>query len=275
LRVLGDFLAGVIAWVVGDVLRVRRAHVEAAMARAGIRDVSRRARAMYRTLARGLLEFLSMMLRPESQCRRVVLPDAAISEIRARGRGAIVATAHTGNWDLAACAMAGAAPLSIVTKRLHVRLLDVLWQGARQRRGVKLLGVGGAGKEALKALRRGEFVAMLIDQAPERSRSVVRIRFLGGHAWVDLAPALMAMRARAPFVVAFPVRLRGGSHAIEVAKILEPPRTPSGSWAAHAMGEATRALERFVMDHPEQWLWMHRRWKPLPMGCTEPQGATP
>jgi KDO2-lipid IV(A) lauroyltransferase len=162
--------------------------------------------------------------------------------------------------------MARVAPLNVVTKRLHVKVLDALWQGVRRRRGVKLLAIGGAGNEAIAALRRGELVAMLIDQAPERSRAVARVRFLGAEAWVDLAPALVAMRARAPFVVAFPVRLASGSHAIEIAKILEPPETPSRSWAAHAMEEATRALEDFIVEHPEQWLWMHRRWKPLPSG---------
>jgi lauroyl/myristoyl acyltransferase len=266
LRVLTDLLARVIAWLVGDVLRVRRAHVEAAMLRAGIRDASSRAGAMYRALARGLLEFVGMILRPERHCARVELPETVISEIRSRGRGAVVATAHTGNWDLAACAMARAAPINVVTKRLHVGVLDALWQGARRRRGVRLLGVGRAGNEALSALRRGEFVAMLIDQAPERSRAVTRATFLGGDAWVDLAPALMAMRARAPLVVAFPLRLSGGAHAIEIATIVEPPAIPSRSWAARAMVEATRALEEFVLTHPEQWLWMHRRWKPLPSG---------
>lgn len=236
------------------------------MSRAGISNPAQRARAMYRTLARGLMDFLGVIFGRAAQLRRVALPDATISDLRLRGRGAIVATAHTGSWDLAACAMAHAAPLNVVTKRLHVKVLDAVWQGVRRRRGVKLLGVGAAGSEALGALRRGEFVAMLIDQAPERSRSVTRVRFLGGDAWVDLAPALMAMRARAPFVVAFPMRLPGGLHAIEVSKIVEPPAIPSRSWAAQAMEEATRALEDFVMAHPEQWLWMHRRWKPVPSG---------
>ena len=231
---------------------------------AGIVDASAAARAMYRTLARGLVEFLGLLLRPDAQCRRVALPHAAISDVRSNGRGAIVATAHTGNWDLAACAMARAVPLSVVTKRLHVRALDALWQGVRRRLGVSLLDVGSAGEAARRALGRGELVAMLIDQAPERSRAVARATFLGGGVWVDLAPALMAMRARALMVVAFPVRLTDGSHAIEISRILEPPTRPSRSWAVEAMREATRALEEFVKKHPEQWLWMHRRWKPLP-----------
>jgi KDO2-lipid IV(A) lauroyltransferase len=257
-------VTGIIASIVGDVFRVRRAHVEGAMARAGVREASPRARAMYRSLARGIVEFLGLLLNPEAQCRRVALPHDAISALRSDGRGAVVATAHTGNWDLAACAVARATPLSVVTKRLHLRTLDALWQGVRRRCGVRLLGVGTAGKEALRALGRGEFVAMLIDQAPERSRAVGRARFLGGDVWVDLAPALVAMRAQAPLVVAFPLRLTDGSHTIEVSKIAVPPARPSRSWAANTMVEATRMLEDFVLKHPEQWLWMHRRWKPLP-----------
>lgn len=219
---------------------------------------------MYRALATSLLEFLAMVSKPATVLARVAVPDSAIREIRGRGRGAVIATAHTGNWDVAACAVARAAPLSVVTKRLHVRALDAFWQGARRRRGLKLLEVGRAARGAESALRRGELVAMLIDQAPERSRGVARTTFLGDLAWVDLAPALIAMRAGSPLVIAFPRRCADGSHTIEVAKILEPPAVPSRAWATQAMLEATRALETFVMSCPEQWLWMHRRWKPLP-----------
>jgi KDO2-lipid IV(A) lauroyltransferase len=214
---------------------------------------------MYRSLARGLVELVVMVFRGPARRMSPLFPWEAIAS--SCSGGAVVATAHTGNWDLVACAVAQRAPLTVVTKRLHVRTLDAIWQGARRARGVRLVQVGDAAKEARAALRRGELVAMLVDQAPERVRGAVQTMFLGAPAWVDLAPALCAVRARVPLVVAFPRRLGDGSHTIDVEAVLAPPARPSRAWAIDAMVEATRLLEAFVRRHPEQWLWMHRRWK--------------
>jgi KDO2-lipid IV(A) lauroyltransferase len=172
----------------------------------------------------------------------------------------VVATAHTGNWDWVACGTASARPLTVITKRLSVGWLDRLWQGLRLGRGVRLVQAGGAARPALERLARGELVVTLIDQAPERRRAITRMPFLGQTAEVDLVPALLAMRARCPMLVAFAKRTEEG-HAIEVLGRLVPPERPSRDWAVGAMRQATAWLEAFVREHPEQWLWMHRRWK--------------
>jgi KDO2-lipid IV(A) lauroyltransferase len=128
-------------------------------------------------------------------------------------------------------------------------------------RGVKVIERGTAAREAAARLARGEWVVAMLDQAPERRRGVTEVCFLGELATVDLAPALLAMRARRPMVVAFPCRTATG-HGVEVLGVLTPPRHPRSAWPREAMAQATRWLEVFVRRHPEQWLWMHRRWKP-------------
>jgi KDO2-lipid IV(A) lauroyltransferase len=160
----------------------------------------------------------------------------------------------------------------VITKRLSVGWLDRVWQRLRARRGVGLAQVGSAATVAARALRRGELVAMLVDQAPDRRRAVIAVRFLGETAWVDLSPALCAARARAPLVVAFPRRLDDGTHSVEIAAVLTPPPIPRREWPPRAMTEVTRLLEAFVLSHPDQWLWMHRRWKAAP---AETGGARP
>jgi KDO2-lipid IV(A) lauroyltransferase len=231
------------------------------MARAGVGEPGRTARDMYRALARGLAELVVMALGHRQAPLPVRVPKDLMERLGQRGTGAIVATAHTGNWDLSACAVASVAPLTVVTKHLSVGWLDRLWQGTRRRQGLALVAAGGAARVVATALRRGELVAMLIDQAPERERGAVRIPFLGEPAWVDLSPALCAARARVPLIVAFPRRLEDDGHTIDVAAVIEPPARPSRRWAEDAMAQATRELESFVRRHPAQWLWMHRRWK--------------
>jgi KDO2-lipid IV(A) lauroyltransferase len=273
IRGLARFLGAVLAFLVGDVLRVRRAHVEHAMARAGVRAPRNTARAMYRSLGRGLFELMGMSLRHEGGIDSVRVPFETLAALRADGRGAVVATAHTGNWDLAACAIAAHAPLTVVTKRLSVGFLDRLWQGARRARGVRLVQAGSAARAVASALARGELVAMLVDQAPERSRGVVQVTFLGAPALVDLSPALAALRARVPLVAAFPVRDADGGHSVEIAAVIAPPSRPSRRWAEDAMTEVTRRLDAHVRRHPEQWLWMHRRWKGVPTASPADAGV--
>jgi len=256
-------LGAVLAFIVGRLLGVRRAHVVSSMVRAGIARPELVADAMYHALGRGLIELLWVAARPSRRLDDLVELSDDLRRLLAHGRGLLVATAHTGNWDLLACAAAAHVPLTVVTKRLSIRWLDRLWQTLRARRGVRLVGVGQAARAAASALARGEALAMLIDQAPERRRGVVKVEFLGSPADVDLAPALLAMRARVPLALVLAARDANGRQRAELIALCEPPSIPSRSWAERSMQELTLALETFILHNPEQWLWMHRRWKSL------------
>jgi KDO2-lipid IV(A) lauroyltransferase len=218
---------------------------------------------MYRSLGRGLFELLWMALNPRSRLDAWVPIDGeTVNSVNCvAAEGAVIASAHTGNWDLLACAAAARWPLTLVTKQLRVGLLNRLWQKARSRRGIRLVGVGQAAREGARALARRELVVMMIDQAPERRRATVVTEFLGQPARVDLAPALLAMRARVPLLAVFTRRDADGRNVAELGPLLTPPSRPSRRWAEESMIELTLALDRFVRRHPEQWLWMHRRWK--------------
>jgi Kdo2-lipid IVA lauroyltransferase/acyltransferase len=262
-KALTGWLGSVLGWIVGRVLAVRRAHVVASMRRAGVADAERTASAMYRSLGRSLFEFLWMALHPSSRLEAwVSIDDETEQRVdRASAAGAVIASAHTGNWDLLACAAASRWPLTLVTKKLSIRTLNRLWQTARSRRGIRLVGVGEAARAGAQALARGELVVMLIDQAPERERATVVTEFLGQPARVDLAPALLAQRARVPLVAVFSRRSADGRAVAELGPVIVPPQRPSRRWAEESMIELTRALDAFVRLHPDQWLWMHRRWK--------------
>ena len=259
LRACGALLGA----LVGSVLRIRRAHVDRSLARAGVVRPDAVARAMYASLGAGVCELLWVVGRPRAPLDRLVSlsPEAAAVVARRRGLGAVVATAHLGNWDLAACAVASAVPLTVVTKRLHVATLDRFWQGARAARGVRLVGARGALAAAREALAGGGFVAFVVDQAPERGSGVSRLPFLGAPALCDRAPAALAARARVPLVLALDRRLADGTHRVDVPLVLEPPPRAGAAWVEEATARVQRALEAAVLADPSQWLWMHRRWK--------------
>ncbi|HEX9294752.1 MAG TPA: lysophospholipid acyltransferase family protein [Polyangiaceae bacterium] len=252
------------AWA-GSFLRIRRRHVESSMRMAGIADPPARARAMYASLGTSLLEFLWVAGRAAPPRSRVGLTPRAAAVLQRHRDRMIVATAHTGNWDLVACAAAREhVALTIVTKRLAVRWLDEFWQRVRAAQNIELLSGDALFSRAAGALARGRAVALLIDQAPERSSAVIEASFMGQRARCDLMPALLAARTRAPLVLALGRRLADGSHEIDIPLVLEPPQTPSRDWIETTTRELTSALEDFVRIHPAQWLWLHRRWKGFP-----------
>ncbi len=221
---------------------------------------------MYRSLGRSAVEFLWLgrqHARVEAHVRIDAASLGAWRDAVARGRGVVIAASHTGNWDLAACAMAREVELLVVTKRLSIRSLDDFWQSTRAGHGVRLADACGAVDGARRALRRGGAVAMMIDQAPEGSRHAVVVEFLGRPALADRAPATLAVACGAPLVVAAGRRDDAGNHVLHVLDVIVPPDRNKRAWIGEATVAATLALDAFVRAHPDQWLWLHRRWKNL------------
>jgi len=148
----------------------------------------------------------------------------------------------------------------VITKRLSVRALDAFWQSTRAGYGVRLCEARGAMSEARAMLRSEGAVAMMIDQVPLRTEHAVVTDFFGRAAHVDKAPAALSARTGAPLVVAGAWRGPEGMHHLVVLDVLVPQHA-GPSWVAEATRASTRALERFIREHPSEWLWLHRRWK--------------
>jgi len=264
----------VIGWIAGSLLRIRRAQVEAALRSSGIPAPAPNARAMYRSLGTSAAEFLWLVGRGADARRHARVDErsrALLAAALSRGCGVVLAASHTANWDMAACAMAatlkawGAGPFLVVTKRLRARGLDRFWQEARAARGVSLAGAGDAMARVRAVLGSGGAVAMMIDQVPALPRHAVRGVVLGRPAWIDRSPATVAARHRAPLLVTAGRRDREGEHHLAVLAVFEPPKRAGRAWIDATTFAASAALDEFVRAHPDQWLWLHRRWRaPLP-----------
>ncbi len=261
-------LSAVLALLAFDVLRIRRRHVLASLARAGLDP--RDGRRVYRELGTSALEFLWLSARREVPAAELIRIEGVerYDAARALGRGVIVATAHTGNWDLAACACAARTELSVVTKRQSSPSVDAFWQGTRRARGVDLIAApdGNVLHAIRERLARGRAVALLVDQDPERTRSVVSAEFLGDVAVHDTLAATLAARSGAPIVVAFARRDQSGN-VLEIVETIEPPESADRAWIEETTRTIAARLDAFVRAHPSSWLWLHRRWKTRPLRC--------
>lgn len=268
-------LGRAVGFVAGSVLRIRRALVDEAMARAGVREPARAAAQMYASLGEGLVELLWLAGAPpprrDAAIGRVVIDGASAATLDAAcARGPVVMFAsHTGNWELAAAAAAQhlaaqGRGLAVVAKAMHARGVDAFLVRLRRRLGVRVLAPLGAFGAARRALHAGDVVVMPIDQVPDRASHGVAVPFLCGSALADRAPAMLAWRAKATVLVVAAER-DGGGHRVRLLDVIPSPARGAivnpRAWIDATTRRATAALEAFVRRSPESWLWLHRRWR--------------
>ena len=180
----------------------------------------------------------------------------------AAGKGLLVATAHLGSWEMFGAAMAQRVPLHAVVRPLrggvNARLVE-----ARERAGLRLIPARGALAAMVAAIRKNEVVAMLVDQAIGGKHTLF-VPFFGRPAAMTPALSVAALRTGAPTLVVVALR-ENGRLRFRVEGPFEVPHTGDRErdlWT-HA-ARVTAALEGIVREAPEQWLWLHRRWKLTP-----------
>lgn len=181
-------------------------------------------------------------------------------------RGVVLATGHVGNWELlnAGLSVAG-VPVTIAVRDLDDPKLDAVVTRLRTRFGSEVIVRGAtAGRELVRALAGGRAVGLLIDQDIP-SISGVFVPFFGRPAWTPSGAAMLALRARCPILPGFTHRLPDGRHKIVIGPPFDRPTegTPKDR-VVELTTATTAAVEWQVRAWPEQWVWMHRRWRTRP-----------
>jgi KDO2-lipid IV(A) lauroyltransferase len=269
-RGAGEAFASFIGWLAWS-LRIRRRialdNLRVAFPAAPAAEHRRVARAAYDSMARAMYESLTSDLRSDEEVSRAVVVDdwKGLDQLLAARKPVLIASAHLGSWEYFAQAMSRrGAVFSAVVRPLAGAFNRWLFRN-RERAGIELILQRGALRGMLKALRRGRAVVQLLDQALP-GREAVWAPFFGRPASTTPALSLAALRTGAPVYVVAAVR-EGERLRMKVEGPI--PFRPRGGLsrtaqvAAHVV-ELNAVLERLVRAHPEQWLWLHRRWKGAP-----------
>ena len=182
------------------------------------------------------------------------------------GRGVLLFSGHYGHWELVA-AMQGflGMPVALVTRPLDNPLLERMLTRLRARSGNTIIHKQGAVREMIRQLRRGGGVAIVIDQ--DARDEGVFVPFFGRPASTTPTLAWLALRTGAAVIPVFSVPRPDGSYRV----VYEPevrftPTDDRRSDVVRLTAICTSIIERWVREHPEIWLWMHRRWKTRPEG---------
>jgi len=261
-------LAGLVC---ASLFRLRRrdvdAHLEQAFPEQSPAWRARIARASYEHLGREITVLLRMSAWTEAEtARRLTLVDFEPVAAAARAdAGAILLTAHLGNWEVAGAGItAHGFPLDVVAKGMSNALVEQELFALRSRLGMGVITMSDAAGEALRALRKGRVVAMLGDQNAHRHG--VFVPFFGRPAATLRGTALFAIRTGAPVFVGYALREPGRpAHYTLTAHRLEYAVSGELEWDIEAFLTAYHAhLEEAIRSAPDQYFWLHRRWKTRP-----------
>jgi KDO2-lipid IV(A) lauroyltransferase len=231
-----------------------------------IADPERFVRRVYDHLGTSLAELLFLIPRLGREQGRHVVSDAPerIRTILRRGKGGIFVIAHLGNWELVGIAlMQKDLPLSAVARPIENPWIDRYVNRRRSSTGVRIISKYGALRNVGESLRSGGAVVLLADQNARKSGTFVP--FLGREASTVKSPALMALKYDAPVYPVNVYRDGDGRHRCILGDPILPADHRNAVDPVRSLSAAvTRQLEGFIRQHPEQWMWLHARWKTRP-----------
>jgi KDO2-lipid IV(A) lauroyltransferase len=251
-----------------DVLRFRRQltldNLSAAFPDKTREELLRIARGAYRSYGTAIMEMLWSYGATEQQLVSVFRfrNMGVLDQAKARGKGVLFLSAHFGCWELS---MSGGRlrlgePIVVVAQRQRNVLIDRLITSRRERFGNKVVFMGPNVREILRALSERRIVGILGDQSGPKESAFVP--FFGRPAATHRGPAAFCLKTGAPLILALIERQPDGTYE---AVLEEVDTSGLVGTTAEQVDELTRRhtamLERRIREHPEQWLWMHKRWK--------------
>jgi KDO2-lipid IV(A) lauroyltransferase len=219
---------------------------------------------MYRSIARLLVAFAKLPSIKRDNVGDWIRYDGLenFTSALARGRGVLVATAHFGNWELSAFTHAWmTAPMFVVVRPLDNVRLDAFVEHHRALSGNHIISKRDAARDILRALKSGEAVGILIDQNTAVDEGVF-IDFFGTEACAGKAFVKLAHHSGAAVVPGYAFWSEKDRRYI----LRFDPEIPMSDDVEQDTQRIHTHLESVIRAHPDQYLWIHRRWKTRPPG---------
>jgi Kdo2-lipid IVA lauroyltransferase/acyltransferase len=180
---------------------------------------------------------------------------------RAKNKGIIFITGHCGNWELVALAFNRLFndSMSVLARRQNNPYLNTMVEKMRMHYKNSVIYKQGSLKQIIGVLKKQGVIGILSDQAVFVEEGVL-IDVLGRKAWATKAPIIIAQKTGVPLIPAF-IHREQDRHVIT----LSPEFVPNGGMSEAGIQRDVQALSRyhedFVCAHPQNWYWVHRRWK--------------
>ncbi len=259
-----------LGWIYGSVIRYHRQDAREALARSlpetSPAERTRILRAMYANLGMTVAEALRLRRLTDEELDRTVriVNRHYAQEIYDEGNGLLVVTGHVGNWEMLCNLVPRLGfPLSAVVKPIRPPALNDYVARIRGQYGLKLLPPQNSYRQCLRAVKKGEVLGFIIDQNRTRSEGVF-VDFFGRPACTTPGLAYLSAQLQVPVVPVFNLRQPDGMFEIQCHPPIAPPADRSEDAIRDATQTYTQVVEDVIRRHPDQWTWIHRRWRTRP-----------
>lgn len=227
-------------------------------------------RGVYRNLGYLLAEFCKMPGYTPERASQFIFYDGLENYLkaRARGKGVLVLTGHLGAWELSSFyhSLMG-YPMGMVIRRLDNPLVDEFVNRIRCMHGNRVMHKDDFARSLIAAMRGGETVGILMDTNMTPPQGVF-VPFFGVEACTPSGMAKIALKTEAAVVPGFLLwHEQEQRYRLHFGRELQ--LTQTGDAEADTLANTalfTSVIERYAREYPDQWLWMHRRWKTRPAG---------
>ncbi len=215
-------------------------------------------------LGKGMLEVMLMTPRRLEQVIEFSGEEALHNAINI-GKGVIYVTGHIGNWEIMGHAVAARYNLSVIAAPIEPEQVNDMIVGLRAGMGVRtiLRSRPGASRELVRVFKENRIMGILIDQDTDVESAFVD--FMARPAWTPTAAASMALKFGAPVIFGYIQRNRDNRHTIFIEGPFELVHTGDREKDIITItAMLTKKIEDAIRRNPEQWVWMHRRWRRQP-----------
>ena len=217
----------------------------------------------YRQIA---MSFIELLIAPKlhKQIQHLLEPRhfSLIQRLLHQGKGLVTVSGHLGNWELqgAAAATAMSGPFYVAAVQQSNPYIDRFITRRRNDMGMQVAGTKEAMRLLLRALKNRQAIGLVADQ--NAGRDAVFVDFFGKIAATQPGPAQLALKFGAPLLVGAAIRTGPGQFKILAQQVeIKPDDTVETLTQRHV-----KILEGFIRQYPEQYFWLHRRWKTRPPG---------
>jgi Kdo2-lipid IVA lauroyltransferase/acyltransferase len=219
------------------------------------------ARSVFMNLGMGLAEILSL---PKIKKRLDEIIDIEgiekIDKILSAGQGAIILSAHLGNWEFIPMYFAGKGyPSNIVARPIYYEKYNEWVSLLRNGMGVNIIYRTDSPRKIIRLLKEGQLIGIVADQDIDNVDGVF-IDFFGQKAYTPSGPVKLARSVGAPIIPMFIIR-DGLRHKIFVEDPISIDKTTDSDWVVTYTQKWSNVVESYIKRYPGQWVWMHKRWK--------------
>lgn len=253
-----------------DVLRIRRntaiSNIQKAFPQMNKKEAVKMARTSLIHMGYTIVEFVSFPFFNKEDIDQCFEFEGDSLQILRDGlshnKGVFMLSAHIGNGDLAVAALCyNQLPIHLVSKIFKTKWLNDFWFEARRKHGAQFISPRRSSYDILKALKKNDIVIFVLDQYTGPPNGILTT-FFGhptGTAW---GPALLAQRSKSVVIPAYSYRKKFGQYVIKASAPIEfEEKETKEETLLYNTQKYNAAIEQMVLDHPEQWMWIHKRWK--------------